>query len=63
MLFSFYIDKRYTMIKLRKMLLLGVLGCYLAAGAQDFIVPQTNINTKGYPHVLPDNIARPGVSV
>ena len=55
MLFSFYIDKRYTMIKIRKMLLLGVLGCYLAAGAQDFIVPQTNINTKGYPHVLPDN--------
>ena len=56
MLYSFYIDKRYTMIKIRKMmLLLGVLGCYLAAGAQDFIVPQTNINTKGF--------ARPGVSV
>ena len=32
-----------------------VLCCCLTAGAQEFIVPPTNINAQGYPHVLPDN--------
>ena len=27
----------------------------MTAGAQDFVVPPTNINAKGYPHVLSDN--------
>lgn len=41
---------------MRKILfLLSVLCCYFTAGAQEFVVPQTNINAKGYPHVLPDN--------
>ena len=35
--------------------LMCVLCCCLKAGAQEFIVPQTNINSQGYPHVLPDN--------
>lgn len=35
--------------------LLCVLCCPLNAGAQEFIIPQTNINAQGYPHVLPDN--------
>ena len=37
------------------LLLLSVLCCHFTAGAQDFVVPQTNINAKGYPHVLSDN--------
>ena len=41
---------------MRKILfLLGVLGCFFTAAAQDVIIPQTNINAKGYPHVLSDN--------
>ena len=41
---------------MRKILLmLGALCCFAYLGAQDFIAPQTNINAKGYPHVLPDN--------
>ena len=35
--------------------LMCVLCCCLTAGAQEFIVPPTNINAQGYPHVLPDN--------
>ena len=38
-----------------KMLLLGGLCCPMTVGAQEFIVPPTNINAQGYPHVLPDN--------
>ena len=37
------------------LLLLSVLCCYVTVGAQEYIVPSTNINAKGYPHVLPDN--------
>ena len=29
--------------------------CSMTAGAQDFVVPPTNINAKGYPYVLSDN--------
>lgn len=38
-----------------KMLLLGGFCCPMIVGAQEFIVPPTNINAQGYPHVLPDN--------
>lgn len=38
-----------------KMLLLGGFCCPMTVGAQEFIVPPTNINAQGYPHVLPDN--------
>ena len=37
------------------MFFMFVLCCCLTAGAQEFIVPPTNINAQGYPHVLPDN--------
>ena len=37
------------------LLLLGVTCGWLTASAQDFIVPTTNINANGYPHVLSDN--------
>ncbi len=37
------------------LLLLGVTCGWLTASAQDFIVPPTNINANGYPHVLSDN--------
>lgn len=41
---------------MRKILLmLGALCWFAFLGAQEFIVPQTNINAKGYPHVLSDN--------
>ena len=35
--------------------LLTVLCCHVAVSAQEFIIPPTNINAKGHPHVLPDN--------
>ena len=38
-----------------RMLLMGGLCCPMTVGAQEFIVPPTNINAQGYPHVLPDN--------
>ena len=37
------------------LLLLGVTCGWFTASAQDFIVPPTNINANGYPHVLSDN--------
>ena len=37
------------------LLLLSVLFSYVAGEAQEYVVPQTNINAKGYPHVLSDN--------
>ena len=37
------------------LLLLGVTCGWLTASAQDFIIPPTNINANGYPHVLSDN--------
>ena len=37
------------------LLLLGVTCGWLTASAQDSIVPTTNINANGYPHVLSDN--------
>lgn len=37
------------------LLLLSVLCWHIAAGAQEYVVPSTNINAQGYPHVLPDN--------
>ena len=37
------------------LLLLGVICGWLTASAQGFIVPPTNINANGYPHVLSDN--------
>ena len=40
---------------MRKILLLLSVLCSMTAGAQDFVVPPTNINAKGYPHVLSDN--------
>ncbi len=35
--------------------LLTVLCCHVAASAQEFTIPPTNINAQGHPHVLPDN--------
>ena len=35
--------------------LLTALCCHVAVSAQEFIIPPTNINAKGHPHVLPDN--------
>jgi len=40
---------------MRKILLLLSVLCSMTAGAQDFVIPPTNINAKGYPHVLSDN--------
>ena len=37
------------------LLLLSATCCWMAAGAQEFIAPPTNINANGYPHVLSDN--------
>lgn len=43
-------------MKIRKVAFLFLaLCCCKNVGAQGFIVPQTNINSQGYPHVLPDN--------
>ena len=43
-------------MKLQKVAFLFLaLCCCKSVGAQGFVVPQTNINTQGYPHVLPDN--------
>ena len=48
--------KLFFPLKIRRvMLLMSVLCCCMTAVAQEFVVPQTNINAKGYPHVLPDN--------
>ena len=48
--------KHFFPLKIRRVtLLMSVLCCCMTAGAQEFVVPQTNINAKGYPHVLPDN--------
>ncbi|MBQ4295905.1 MAG: esterase, partial [Prevotella sp.] len=35
--------------------LLTALCCHVAASAQEFTIPPTNINAKGHPHVWPDN--------
>ena len=35
--------------------LLTAFCCHVAACAQEFIVPTTNINAQGHPHILPDN--------
>ena len=43
-------------MKTKELLFLFCVLCFpLNAGAQEFIIPQTNINAQGYPHVLPDN--------
>ena len=43
-------------MKTKELLFLLCVLCFpLNAGAQEFIIPQTNINAQGYPHVLPDN--------
>ena len=43
-------------MKIRKVtLLLSALCFCMTIGAQEPFAPQTNINSKGYPHVLPDN--------
>lgn len=43
-------------MSIRKILLLLSVTCgWFTASAQDFIVPPTNINANGYPHVLSDN--------
>lgn len=43
-------------MSIRKILLLLSVTCgWFTASAQDFIVPTTNINANGYPHVLSDN--------
>ena len=48
--------KHFFPLKIRRVtLLMSVLCCCMTAVAQEFVVPQTNINAKGYPHVLPDN--------
>ena len=48
--------KHFFPLKIRRVtLLMSVLCCCMTAVAQEFVVPRTNINAKGYPHVLPDN--------
>ena len=43
-------------MKTKELLFLLCVLCFpLNAGAQEFIIPPTNINAQGYPHVLPDN--------
>jgi enterochelin esterase family protein len=39
----------------KKLFLLSLLFCGMTAGTQEFTVPSTNINAKGWPHILPDN--------
>ena len=39
----------------KKLFLLSLLFCGMTVGAQEFTVPSTNINAKGWPHILPDN--------
>lgn len=42
-------------MRIKIIMLLSVICCWITAAGQDFIAPPTNINANGYPHVLSDN--------